>query len=317
MTQPSLLLTQFPYHPQFSFMLFDRFSSVFELFGAFNFASIVSDTFNKAIEEKVLTNYKGALKKNKAVKSNVEVATESSQSIVQHPHVKLISDNLLNPTLENLKTLCDEYEKIDKEVQETKNIKSIKFIPLLSSYCGLYCIVLLLIAGFCNESTCSYSFWNSIGIINILSIIFITTVAFIKDPDIPYPIVMLIFFIVFIIGIGFYYIPNKIFFYETNHESLSIFIVCESLFVPIYHYLLFIVRGSYKAMVKNNNLIGKLNDFQVRFDTLKSTVDQINQTLQNSYILKPEVIVAVTTTPTGSSSKPSKNASRSRRGKSK
>ncbi len=274
-------------------MFFSKFSSLYELFVASNLASVVSDTFNSAIESKVLTNYDSTIKWNTNIKSKVNVAKETIESVLKNPQKNIINQKELKGLTDNFRLLNDRFDIINKEVEETKSTESFKFIPVLSSFCALYSMSILIISGFWDDEHHSYEYWNAIGLINFLSVFFISYSASKKENSISFPRVVIIFIAIILIGIlSYLLVPLSWFIVPCKENLLTYIIITTSLIIPIFHYLLFVLFGSINSYIKIKSLKKNLKDYEMDFNSFQEQLGKITSVVQNLDIINPRIVAA-------------------------
>jgi len=151
-------------------MKLSEYTSLLELFAAFNFASVLSDKFMEALNGKIASPFKSLKRKFDTLNSNILLTNKGVYEDAPSPcnaHEKALQGEY--------SSMSELYKKTRKvfDAKESLNTLPFKSFSMLSLFSGLLCILLLMFCHFIDNRLSNTSFIITMYFLTFMCILFV------------------------------------------------------------------------------------------------------------------------------------------------
>lgn len=273
-------------------MRLSDYTSLFELFTAFNFASIISNDFNDTLNKKITYPFYVIEKEFDNIRSKIGVIKTSISSLKKiEVKIDIVDDGsgttikTAENKLELNKTLTEyeiEFDSIKNSVSNALKIRglSLTSFPVISMFSGLYSILVLFLCKFYDNRLQDSSFIDTLYFLNIICLIFITFSILKERLELKFGLFKLshlssiIFFCILIfLSLVIYQIDWKYFDITYDYKPnwhIKIIIVL-TIIIPILHFVIMFVLALYNTRISVKRYMGILSTFETRLENFNTT----------------------------------------------
>jgi hypothetical protein len=260
-------------------MLLSQFSSLFELFAAFNFAYTLSDSFTKELNERVLRGFSSVNLNLTNFKEKIDLGKTNLFNIKEIKEAHIDTETRLEAAKEKLKAFESKIDAFTKRlnirIEKAGITNSFKFLCFFSA---LYCLILLFVSGFVSgdghtqndavlyEMLVGVNFFSSIFIIYCIKKDRINIKNQESQKQIGYRNTLKYFLIIFAVGLVWYILHKGWVYCYCLNENMILLVIVWSLLVPAGHFIYYFYRAYRNTTTLGLTLYNELQSIEVEYD---------------------------------------------------
>jgi hypothetical protein len=282
-------------------MLLSNFNSIFELLAAFNFAYVISDSFNDHLHTRIIHGFVNIEKNLDNIGGKIKIGMDSLHACKPFT---LPSGKSSDEKIEQVKTAMNakqaQFSTLNKDVRGNIRIaglrESFKFICL---YAALYALSVLVFIGFATQLDSPHNsvVYQAIGILNFFYMVFLLC-ALQKEKilfdgkrlsekkaqywynQIGYRFTFIWFFISLFLALSYFFLDKYILLWYCHWRYFEITTVSLCLVLPSIHFFLYLFKA-YSNVIKFSPVY-------------KAQIDEFELDWENFYRLEVQPVIHMT-----------------------